>query len=280
MKPEEHAPEPAGPVATIHTSYAAGDYEYRGLMAELWDVFRGDTSAWDDRFFYLDVVKEFGQPVLDVGCGSGRLLLDYLQQGIDVDGVDNSPEMLDACRRKAALFGLQPALYQQTMETLDLPRRYGTILVPSSSFQLVLEPAAASRVLRLFHDHLLPGGALAMSAMIFWQEGDPLNTGWWQSGEVKRPGDGAVARRWSHSWYEPEARLEHTEERYEIVVDGAVVYSEIHRRSPATTWYTREELTAMLAEAGFGEIRLHRGFTAEPATPEDTLFTAVARRIA
>jgi SAM-dependent methyltransferase len=280
MKPEETVPEPAAPVFTIDTSYESGAYEYRGLMAELWDVFRGDTSAWEDRFFYLDVVREFGPPVLDVGCGSGRILLDYLQQGIDIDGVDNSPEMLDICRQKAALFGLQPGLYQQAMESLDLPRRYRTILVPSSTFQLVLEPAAARQVLRRFYDHLLPGGALAMSAMLFWKEGDPLNTGWWLSGEVMRASDGALARRWSHSWFEPEARLEHTEERYEIVVDGAAVVSEIHRRSPATTWYTQAQLTTMLTEAGFGEIRLHRGFTAELATPEDTLFVAVARRIA
>jgi len=41
------------------------------------------------------VIAQAGQPVLDVGCGTGRLLLDYMQQGIDVDGMDNSPEMPD-----------------------------------------------------------------------------------------------------------------------------------------------------------------------------------------
>lgn len=109
------------------------DYEYKGLMAQAWDVLRGDTSRWADRFFYLDVIKIYGQPVLDVGCGTGRLLLDYRAQGIDVDGVDNSPEMLAICRRKASAQDLAVTTYEQYMETLDLPRRYRTIVIPSSS---------------------------------------------------------------------------------------------------------------------------------------------------
>jgi SAM-dependent methyltransferase len=70
------------------------DYEYRGLMAQAWDLLRGDTSGWPDRAFYRSFIEQRGGAALDVGCGTGRLLLDYLQAGLDVDGVDNSPEML------------------------------------------------------------------------------------------------------------------------------------------------------------------------------------------
>lgn len=117
------------------------EYEYKGLLAETWDVFRGDTSNWPDRFFYLELIEKFGQPVLDVGCGTGRLLLDYLQQGIDIDGVDNSPDMLAMCRQKAKTLNLEPTLYEQYLETLSLPRHYSTILIPSSTLQLIIKPA-------------------------------------------------------------------------------------------------------------------------------------------
>ncbi len=72
-------------------------YEYTGMMAAAWDLLRDDTSTWEDRFFYCDLILRHGQPALDVGCGTGRLLLDYLAQGIDIDGVDISPEMLAIC---------------------------------------------------------------------------------------------------------------------------------------------------------------------------------------
>lgn len=71
------------------------DYEYRGLLASSWDLLRGDTSDWPDRPFYRAIILDDGQPALDVGCGTGRLLLDYLADGIDVDGMDLSPEMLE-----------------------------------------------------------------------------------------------------------------------------------------------------------------------------------------
>src|SRR5207253_7390676 len=105
-----------------------------------------------------ELIERYGQPALDVGCGTGRLLLDYLGAGIDIDGVDNSPEMLARCQEKAGRLGLCPALYQQSMEALALPRRYRTILVPSSSFQLVTDPEAAAAAMRRFLVHLEPGG--------------------------------------------------------------------------------------------------------------------------
>ena len=130
------------------------EYEYKGLIAEAWDVFRGDTSNWPDRHFYLAAIQNYGQPVLDVGCGTGRLLLDYLQLEIDIDGVDNSPEMLAICQSKAEKLGLSPKLYEQYLEKLDLPRKYQTILVPSSSLQLIIDPDSVDQAMKQLYSLL------------------------------------------------------------------------------------------------------------------------------
>jgi ubiquinone/menaquinone biosynthesis C-methylase UbiE len=84
------------------------------MLAATWDLFRGDSSDWPDRAFYKSVIAESGQPALDVGCATGRLILDYLDQGIDIDGFDVSPDMLAICRQKAEEQGLKPNLYQRT----------------------------------------------------------------------------------------------------------------------------------------------------------------------
>lgn len=255
-------------------------YEYSGLIAQYWDLLRGDTSNWPDRRFYHDRILESGQPALDVGCGTGRLLLDYLAAGLDIDGVDNSPEMLALCREKAAARGLEPALFEQAMESLELPRRYRTIIVPSSSFQLVIEPAAAREAMRRFHDHLEPGGALVMPFMILWtgpaQTSEQAET--WRMNAEHQRSDGSLVRRWTKARYDSELQLEHTEDRYEVIVDGAVVQQERYRRSPATRWYTQQQSLALYEKAGFIDLRLYRQFSAEPAKPDDRIWKVIGRR--
>jgi ubiquinone/menaquinone biosynthesis C-methylase UbiE len=156
------------------------NYEYYGLMVRYWDLLRGDTSNWPDRSFYLDIIKKSGQPVLDVGCSSGRLILDYLSQGIDIDGVDISPEMISLCKQNADRKNLKPNLYNQSMTDLNLPRKYKTILVPSSSIQLLLEPSLPLQAMKRFHDHLEPGGTLVSPFMTIWVDTDPLENEWTQ----------------------------------------------------------------------------------------------------
>jgi ubiquinone/menaquinone biosynthesis C-methylase UbiE len=245
-------------------------YEYYGMMAEFWDLFRGDTSTWDDRFFYLDVVKKYGQPVLDVGCGTGRILLDFMQQGIDIDGVDNSPEMLARLHQKAEKLELHPTVYQQEMTELSLPRKYQAILVPSSSFQLLLDASLPPIAIALFYEHLLPGGVLAMPFMTLWKQENPLENEFTR--EVVRPEDNATVRRWQYSRFDPETDLEHTIDRYEIVRDGKVIASEEHHQSPATRSYTQEQAIVLYQEAGFKDIQVFHEFTFEPAKPEDDTF--------
>jgi ubiquinone/menaquinone biosynthesis C-methylase UbiE len=257
---------------------SAQEYEYRGLMAATWDLFRGDTSKWPDRFFFREVIARSGQPALDVGCGTGRLLLDFLGEGIEIDGVDNSPEMLALCRTQAVQRHLHPNLYEQAMEALQLPRRYRTVVVPSSSFQLVIDPAAAAEAMQRFFAHLVPGGVLAMPFMSVVpksEEGD-----WYLSGEAERPEDGTLVRRWSRSRYDPARQLEHTQDRYQVLRDGVVVQEEFHERSPATRGYSQAQVRQLYADAGFSQLQVLRGFSWTPASAgEDTaLFCVLGTR--
>ncbi len=248
------------------------DYEYRGFIAQAWDLLRGDTSDWEDRPFYRDIIRASGQPALDIGCGTGRLLLDYLADGIDIDGVDVSPEMLEICCQKAQKLGLHATLYQQNMEALDLPRRYRTIIVPSSSFQLITNPHDAAEAMRRFLRHLEPRGTLVMPFMIFW-DGPATESivavDWEVVAEQVRPEDGLLIRRWARATYDLAQQLEHTEDRYEVIREGEIIESEYHSRSPAVRWYTPAQAIKLYEDAGFTTIRILKEFTHEPASPSD-----------
>lgn len=252
------------------------EYEYKGLMAEAWDVLRGDTSNWEDRHFFLAAIQEYGQPVLDVGCGTGRLLLDYLQQGIDIDGLDNSPEMLAICQRKAEHLGLKPKLYEQYVESLEIPRKYQTILIPSSSFQLIIEPRAVEQAMKRLHDHLLPGGVLVASIMALWKDGEPLESEWEKT--AVREADGATFRRVSRSRFDPESECEHTEDLYQKIIGDQVVMEELHQRSPATRSYSQSEVKALFERANFQNIQVFSEFTFKAAKPEDSLFVITGQK--
>ena len=251
---------------------AKPDYEYHGLMAKYWDLVRGDTTNWEDRHMYFDLVKKYGQPVLDVGCASGRIILDFAAQGIDIDGVDLSPEMIQLCEENAKKKKLNLNLYVQNMTALNLTRKYKTILIPSSSFQLLLKPGEPQRAMRCFFGYLEPGGALVSPFMTLWKPGDKFDSGFTM--EAVRD-DGAIVRWTGWSRYNAETKMEDTHDTWEILRDGVMIESEIHNQTPATLSYTQEEAKALFEEAGFKDIQMYSEFTFEPVKPDDTLFTLV-----
>jgi len=255
-----------------------GELEYTGLMALAWDPLRGDTSDWPDRTWFRALIEEVGQPVLDVGCGTGRLLLDFLAQGVDIDGVEISTDMLDLLRAKASEAGLalDGRVHEGSMESMDLARRYRLVMVPSSSFQLLVDPEAAAEAMRRFHDHLLPGGALAMS-WIDLAADHPGGADDVDEDEATLP-DGSVVRRRYRAWYDQTAGLESTEDRYELLRDGRVVAAERKVRDPAVRGYTHAAIGALHLAAGFKPPVLWSGFTKEPARGDERIVTSVARR--
>jgi len=251
-------------------------YEYSGLMAHLWDTFRGDTSEWADRFFYLEIIKQYGQPVLDIGCGTGRLLLDYCAQGIDIDGVDNSPEMLAICHAKAQQQGLSVQTHLQEMEALTLPRSYKTILIPSSSLQLVTDRDLAARTMQRIYDHLQPGGVVVAPLFSLRSADDPLELTWEIS--AVRPEDGATVKRFIYSRFDPVSECEDTEDRYQVVQDGVVIAEERHQRTQATRSYNRAQAEALFAQAGFVDIQAYSDFSFAPAQSDAKSFTLLGHK--
>ncbi len=249
------------------------DIEYVGLMAEAWDALRGDTSGWADRAWFREVIRKGGEPVLDVGTGTGRLLLDFLTEGIDIDGVDNAPDMLRQLQAKAAAAGLDVDGRVQLgrMQSLLLTRRYRTVLVPSSSFQLLLEPDDAAEAMRRFFGLLLPGGSLAMPFIVMDKSYEER---WTMEATME---DGSIVRRTAIATFDPATGIEGTDDTYEVYAGGELMRTEHFVRPRATRAYSRDQAQALYETAGFIDLEWGTDFTFEDREPAE-VFTIVGRR--
>src|SRR5580765_4977095 len=125
----------------------------------LYDIFFERLDLGLD--FYLGLAQAAGGPVLDVACGTGRIMLPCLKAGVDVEGLDLFPGMLSRLRQKASALGFDPKLHQANMAAFRLSRRYAFIMIPFNAFVHNLTADDQLATLQSCRDHLAPGGLLA-----------------------------------------------------------------------------------------------------------------------
>lgn len=257
---------------------------HHGLVARWWAEF---NQGGPDVDVFRSFIKRSGEPVLDAGCGTGRLLLPFLREGIDIDGSDTSADMLDWCRQGADRGQLSVNLYPQAMHQLDLPRRYRTIIV-CGAFGLGGTRDQDLEGLRRLRNHLQPGGRLFMDhhlpnlespkAWPSWVERPELPRPWPERGDRRLSSDGTEleirARQVGIDPLEQTTTLEIRASQYRGSDEIAVETSTID-----INLYFRKEIELMLMVAGFESVAVRAfGEDRAPRPWEDAriLFEAVA----
>ncbi len=130
-----------------------------GIMALYWTEYMIDAGP--ELEYFQNVIKMYGEPALDLACGTGRLLVPLLKAGIDIDGTDISPDMLAGCAKRARSDGFDPHLYAQASHELELPRTYRTIIA-CGTIGIGGEWEHDMEALRRCYKVLEPGGVLAL----------------------------------------------------------------------------------------------------------------------
>lgn len=102
----------------------------------------------DDVDVLVGLARRFGGPVLELACGTGRLLAPLAQAGFATTGVDSSPAMLQRARARLERAGIHAELHEQRVESLQLDRIYKTIIFGLDSFGLLLKRSEQTRALR------------------------------------------------------------------------------------------------------------------------------------
>ena len=130
---------------------------YTGLVADLYEPLASERPRGED---YVRFLEHGGTPALELGCGSGRPLLDLVAMGFDVEGLDASADMLARCGNSAARRGLDVTLHHGLMQNFSLSRRYRSIFLAGPSFTLLVSDQDAQRALSCMRSHLEPDGSV------------------------------------------------------------------------------------------------------------------------
>ena len=126
-------------------------------IAGLYDVL---YSNLHDLKFWSAMAHHYGGPVLEIGCGTGRLMLELAKSGFDISGIDNSKDMLSVLKKKALKMGINPQIKHADMRDFSLDRMFRTVTVPFSTFLHLLTTKDQEAFLSSVRKHLLQEGIL------------------------------------------------------------------------------------------------------------------------
>lgn len=241
---------------------------YSGIVVDAYAKLK--SSAFETKP-YVEFVKTYGEPALELGCGDGEPLLGLCAAGLEVDGVDSSADMVERCREYAAKRGISTHVFHQRAEALDLDRRYASVYFAGPTFNLLADDETARQALRAIRKHLTDDGAALIPLWI----PDPTPDD--ELGVTRASDDGPdIELRYTplSETYDQERRTRVTTSRYERVTpDG----TELADREWIIHWHTPQSFSALCEDAELKVLGMVDDDTAETASDSSTAFTVTVR---
>jgi len=135
------------------------------FIADLYDYVVPYRERQDVPFF-VAAAQESGGPVLEIGCGTGRVLIPTAREGVAITGLDASPHMLAICRQhlaqEAPEVQSRVQLVEGDMRGFNLGRAYKLVTLPFRPFQHLVSVEDQLACLGCIRRHLAPGGRLIL----------------------------------------------------------------------------------------------------------------------
>jgi len=249
------------------TSDRTGGY-MSPTLAKLYDHVYGDSQQPGAKFYLAEALAS-GSPVAELGCGTGRVLIPIAREGIDITGIDLSPEMLAVLREKLARepesVQKRVTLVEADICSFDLDRKFSLAIIPFRSFQHIIEVKDQLSCLASVRRHLEPQGRLVFDLFypMLDRIGGPPQVQESENFPWTKLDDGSEIRRTDRQpWKDrPNQVLGCQLIYYRRWPDGR---EERHVQAFPFRYFFRFEVEHLLARAGFRVIDLYADFERTP----------------
>ena len=126
--------------------------------ARRYDLFEGAIATGNFLDFYVRQIERYGEPVLELACGSGRLTIPLTEKGFNVKGLDISDEMMNLAKEKAQRRNIELDLVKGDMTDFDLGEKFKLIFIPAQSLTHLYEVSAVEKCFACVRKNLADNG--------------------------------------------------------------------------------------------------------------------------
>jgi len=259
------------------------------------DSYNTSAKYYDDAYaavpelvdlpFYLDLAKKIGGPVLEMGCGTGRVLLPIARAGIAIHGLDSSPAMLQILRdhiaREPADIQRRIVIHEGDMRTFRGQQKYPLVTIPFRPMQHMYTVPDQVHALKTAAFHLQSNGILAFD--VFFPKLASIHAGIGEERlEIEWPvvsHPGRAVRRYFRKESVDKVNQNFSATFIYRIYDGDVMVSE--ETAPLKmAYYTYPQLRALFLLAGLEPVEEYGSLTKAPLDNNATDMTFLLRKSA
>ncbi len=228
--------------------------------------------------YYVDIARQRGGPVLELGVGNGRIAIPMARSGVEVHGVDRSERMLDdfseKLRHEPVEVRERIRMIRRDFRELEGPPRYRTVMLPFNAIHHCQHHRDLLDLLGSVRRCLLPKGRLFLDCYL----PDPILFGrdpneMYGQTTFTDVATGADITSWECSWYDPLEQIHHVTYTY--------VYADARRvdlRLDLRVFYPRE-LVVLFEWGGFEIVNEDSSFTGLAVSAASTKWVLELRRV-
>ena len=214
---------------------------------ENYDRLFGGAGAGDDLPFWIDQAKRYGDPVLELACGTGRVTIPLAQEGFRVTGIDRAEGMLREARRKSVERNADVEWVRADIRDFCLNKTFSLIILPANTLIHLLHLSDLEACLTSVRAHLAPEGRFIVD--VFVPKAELL---------VNRPGERSTFAEYddpdgggeivvTQSYvYEPGTQIKRVKTYHPVPGEDAEIEGELNVRM-----YFPQELDALFKYNGF-----------------------------